>query len=171
MAQRIIEGMNGSRRQSATLPQPLQSFIKPKSCYQVTGIKRKTENMKSIKTLEASKALIVAIKADAKTSDTIAGLVRKLHAEASKAGHEEKAITEFVKETMAELYGEQTALFHIRWNAARQAMFKARKATKAPAPYKLPAKLKSAVLDTLKKNNLIDKAEQRKALLAIVKAL
>jgi ketol-acid reductoisomerase len=130
--------------------------------------------MKAIKTLEASKALIAACKADAKTSDTIAGLVRKLHAEASKAGHEEKAITEFVKETMAELYGEQTALFHIRWNAARQALFAARKkAGNSPkaTPYKLPAKLKSAVLDTLKRNNLIDKAEQRKALLAIVKAL
>jgi hypothetical protein len=29
MTQRIIEEMNGSGRQSATPPQPLQSFIKP----------------------------------------------------------------------------------------------------------------------------------------------
>lgn len=130
--------------------------------------------MKAIKTLEASKELIVAIKADAKTGDSILSLVKRLHSEATKAGHEEKAITEFVKETMANLYGEQTALFKIRWNAARQALFKARKSSGSnptAKAYKLPAKLKSAVLDTLKKNNLIDKAEQRKALLAIVKAL
>ena len=130
--------------------------------------------MKSIKSLNSAKALIVTLRADAKNQGSISALVKKLHAEATKQGHEEKNITAFVRETMSDIYGDQTALFHVRWNAARNALFHVRKGqgnSPKAAPYKLPATLKRAVLDTLKENNLIDKAEQKKALLALAKSL
>lgn len=130
--------------------------------------------MKAINTLETAKNLVTAIKADAKAGVSIESLVKKLHAEATKVGHEEKDITAFIKDKMTEIYGDQTRLFQIRWGAARVALCKVRKAqgtSPKTAPYKLPASLKRAVLDTLKENNLIDKAEQKKALLALAKSL
>jgi hypothetical protein len=130
--------------------------------------------MKAINTLEAAKNLVTAIKADAKAGVSIESLVKKLHAEATKQGHEEAAITEFIKTKMTEVYGDQEQLFKIRWGAARVALCKVRKAS-GTSPnaevYKLKANLKKAILDTLKENNVTDKKEQRKALFALAKTL
>lgn len=123
--------------------------------------------MKAIKSLEAAKNLITAIKADAKTGDSISSLVKQLHREAKKQGHEEASITEFVKQTMTDIYGDQTALFHVRWNAARNALFHTRKAAgnnpKASKPFKLSRGLTDKFIQFLAENNISDEDMKRAA--------
>jgi hypothetical protein len=124
--------------------------------------------MKAINTLEAAKNLITAIKADAKAGVSIESLVKLLHAEATKAGHEEADITTFIKEKMAEVYGTQTALFNIRWGAARVALCKVRKANGTSPKEKIPPFIASTALTKrfirfLAENNISDEDMKRAA--------
>lgn len=130
--------------------------------------------MKPISKLNAVVEFRAFVKADAATGKTLAGLVRDVRDEAVKAGHKESAITAFVKADLAKAYGKDYDLFKSRWNAARQALFQARsKSGNNPkaAKFKVSQVLKSAVLATLRENNLTKKLDQRKALLAIAAKL
>ena len=122
--------------------------------------------MKAINTLNSAKAFITAIQADAKASASIESLVKSLHAEALKAGHVEADITTFIKEKMARVYGTQTALFNIRWGAARVALCKVRKANGSSpkaVPFNASIALTKRFMVFLAENNIANEDMKRAA--------